>query len=376
LRGLRSRLQSAAKRLRLKSVFRAAPGITGYLFLCFASVFSCAQDRKESITCATCHSAEAASQPLTPMGRALGRPDLDAALRTHPRLTVQKGSFAYTVETHGNKSTYSVTDGTQTISVPARWRFGAGNHTWLLEKDGHLYESMVSYYQSVDGLDTTTGDEVLTPTTLEEAFGRVLTPTEAKACFGCHATNAVVDGKLNLQSLHPGVSCEHCHIGANQHLAEIVKGNVASAPPDLGRLTTEDLSNFCGRCHRTWETVVRNHWRGQTNVRFQPYRLANSKCFNGADPRISCIACHNPHQPLNRDLASYDANCLACHAASIENASLHPAAAAKPTGAKACPVAKSNCVSCHMPKVQMLRDLLTFTDHEIRIAKPGDPYPN
>jgi Cytochrome c554 and c-prime len=375
LRSVRSLLKSAVCRPDLQSVIRPAPAVAGYLFLCFASLFSFAQARKESVTCATCHSAEAALQPLTGMGRALGTPDTDPGLRTHPKLTVQKGPFSYTVETREDKSIYSVTDGTRTISVPVRWQFGAGNHTWLLERDGHLYESIVSYYQSIDGLDTTTGDEVLRPKTLEDAFGRELGPTEAKACFGCHATNAVVDGMLNLQSLHPGVSCQHCHIGAGQHLTDIVKGNVASVPPDLSRFTTEDLSTFCGQCHRTWETVVRHHWRGQINVRFQPYRLANSKCFNGADPRISCIACHNPHQSLNRDLASYDSKCLTCHAASTDS-SLRPAAAAKPAGAKACPVAKSKCVSCHMPKVPMLGDLLTFTDHEIRIVKPGDQYPN
>lgn len=58
------------------------------------------------------------------------------------------------------------------------------------------------------------------------------------------------------------------------------------APLDLRKLTSEDLSDFCGQCHRSWETVVRSPWRGELNVRFQPYRLANRKCFSGTDPRI------------------------------------------------------------------------------------------
>jgi formate-dependent nitrite reductase cytochrome c552 subunit len=39
-------------------------------------------------------------------------------------------------------------------------------------------------------------------------------------------------------------------------------------------------------------------------------------------------------------------------------------------------VAKENCVSCHMPKVTLPNGHMTFTDHQIRVVKPGDPYPN
>jgi hypothetical protein len=134
-------------------------------------------------------------------------------------------------------------------------------------------------------------------------------------------------------------------------------------------MSTEDISNFCGQCHRTWETVVRSHFKGEINVRFQPYRLANSKCFNGTDPRISCVACHDPHVDIVRNDSTYDSKCLACHATSS-----HVASGAAAT--KSCPVAKENCASCHMPKVTLPNGHMTFTDHQIRIAKPGDPFPN
>jgi formate-dependent nitrite reductase cytochrome c552 subunit len=39
-------------------------------------------------------------------------------------------------------------------------------------------------------------------------------------------------------------------------------------------------------------------------------------------------------------------------------------------------VAKANCASCHMPKVNLPGGHMSFTDHEIRIVKPGEPYPN
>jgi Cytochrome c554 and c-prime len=326
--------------------------------------------------CAGCHAAAARQQTDTPMGRGMQWPDANPLFKSHPQLKFRKGLYTYTVETKASQPVYSVTDGTRTISLPIRWNFGKGAQTWVLEINGELYESMVSYYPSIEGLEITTGDESLTPQTLEEAVGRKLREGEPQDCFGCHSTGAVSKGKLQLQALEPGVTCEHCHTGAFAHLAAALQGEAYdTAPPDLRKLSSEDAANFCGQCHRTWETVVRSRWRGEINVRFQPYRLANSKCFDGTDPRISCIACHDPHQDLVREDNYYDAKCLACHATKSE-----PSEASNQTinhrDAKACGVAGAGCVSCHMPKVKLPNGLMTFHDHEIRIVKPGAPYPD
>jgi hypothetical protein len=333
-----------------------------------------AQQNEANSSCARCHPSQAATEPLTPMGKAMELPGEDPQLAAHPKLTFQQGSFIYTVETHNGRSIYTVSDGIESISLPIEWNFGEGAQTWVLVRDGHFYESLVSYYPSIQGLDITTGDEKLRPVTLLEAVGRELTPMDVKACFGCHSTGAVVDGKLSLDTLKPGVRCGHCHQNAELHaVAEALSGggDLESAPPALGRLNSEDISNFCGQCHRSWETVVRSGWRDVANVRFQPYRIANSRCFDGTDPRISCLACHDPHKPVVTDIASYDSRCLACHGASGSN----PHSSATP-GAKSCPVGSSNCASCHMPSVPLVRGRLVFHDHRIRIAKPGEPYPN
>jgi hypothetical protein len=322
--------------------------------------------------CTRCHATQA-SELLTPMGRALEFPGADSSLTSHPNLTVHKGAYTYAVETSGGKSVYRVTDGVHSISMPIHWSFGEGAQTWVLDRDGQFYESMVSYYPSIKALDITTGDERLKPGTLEEAIGRKLSKTEVTACFGCHATNAVSNGELNLQTLEPGVRCQHCHTGTESHLISeaISSGDMQSVPPNLAQLSSEAVSNFCGQCHRTWELVVRSGWRGVSNARFQPYRLANSKCFDGMDRRISCLACHDPHQTVVRDDSFYDSKCLACHADSHS----HPAEP-PPAGARVCPVGKSKCVSCHMPRVNLPNGLMTFYDHQIRVVKPNEPYPN
>jgi hypothetical protein len=326
-------------------------------------------------SCGQCHAAQAKAQPLTPMARAIEFIDANPTLKTNPKMTFRREPYAYTVETVGSKSSYSVTDGTNTISLPILWSFGAGGQTWILQLNGQLYESLVSYYPNLSGLDITIGDERITPHNLEEAMGRKLGQGEVKACFGCHATHAVSDRKLTLDTLDPGVTCEHCHVGSSVHLADAIQGDLDTTPPKLGKLSTEDLSNFCGQCHRTWEGVVRGHFHGEINVRFQPYRLANSRCFDGTDPRISCLACHDPHQDLVRQDSFYDSKCLACHAAA-SSAAAHAAPANIPSGAKTCPVAQKDCVSCHMPKINLPGGHAKFTDHEIRIVRPGDPYPN
>jgi hypothetical protein len=304
------------------------------------------------------------------MARAIQLPEANPTLKTHPKMTFRKWSYSYTVETVDGKSTYSVTDGTNTISVPIRLGFGTGGQTWVLERQGKIYDSLVSYYPGIDGLDITLGEERITPHTLEEAMGRELKKSETRACFGCHATNAVINRKLSLETMVPGITCEHCHIGSSAHLLDALQGQYDSAPPKLGKLSSEDVSTFCGQCHRTWEAVMRGHFVGEINVRFQPYRLANSKCFDGTDPRISCLACHDPHQDIVRQDSAYDSKCLACHAASAQRSGSTPA------GAHQCPVAKADCASCHMPKVNLPGSHQAFTDHEIRVVKAGEPYPN
>ncbi|HEY0784933.1 MAG TPA: hypothetical protein VGD62_03620, partial [Acidobacteriaceae bacterium] len=397
-------------------------------------------------TCASCHAPFADPQPRSGMGRALIPPNANQALSAHPELTLTSGAYTYTVRTRNGESTYSVTDGQRTISVPVLWSFGANNQTWMLALNGKMYESLVSYYVDVKGLAITTGDDRIHPTTVEQALGRELTTMDVKTCFGCHATNSLgtspagragpgaetgvagpggatnlprqdhaaaaplaataaspgqrplpvrsevrgqgtdfrelmsnpavlatasLGGMPDLKTLQPGVTCEHCHLRAAAHLLDASNGHFESTPPSLGKMTSEDMSNFCGKCHRTWDMVVRSRWRGEMNVRFQPYRLANSACYNGADARIGCTACHNPHEDVVRDAAYYDGKCLACHtvdahvaeggAAHRVNAALAgvqgevagggPGKAQGGGPAKACPVAKSNCTTCHMPKV-------------------------
>jgi hypothetical protein len=354
--------------------------LSGAAILAVMAAQAIAQLPAGNITCTTCHTAQARSQPETSMARAIQRPEADPLFEKHPKLTFKLGKYSYAIERRGAEVSYSVSDGRDTISLPLHYAFGVGSQTFVLERDGRLYESFVSYYPAIDGLDITMGDQHLDPKTLLEAMGRDVTESEATSCFGCHSTGSVVNKQLDLNSMVPGVKCEHCHVGAMQHLEAISHGKLDAVPPKLKKLSPEDLSNFCGQCHRTWETVVRNKWQGEMDVRFQPYRLANSKCFDGVDQRISCLSCHDPHQEIVRVDKTYDAKCLACHTAeakpSVGMLAAHTSQPPSQVKMPTCPVSKSDCVSCHMPRVQLPGGHMIFADHEIRVVHPGEAYPN
>jgi hypothetical protein len=351
------------------------------VLLCAARFGVSAQQGKKSappVTCATCHAGVANSYAHAPMRHAMEPADANPQLLAHPSLTTQMNGYSYSIQTKDGHSTYTVSDATGTLTFPIHWVFGQHSQTYLLEKDGRFYETLVTYYPRENVLAVTPGDQDIKPKTLNDAFGRPLTNWEVIGCFECHSSGAVSGTRLTLDKLVNGVECERCHTGAQKHMADAINDNFKTIPKPLKRMSSGDISNFCGQCHRTWETVVRNHWRGPAFVRFQPYRLQNSRCFAADDPRISCLACHDPHQPVNHDQAFYDRKCLACHGETKPAATTASSAASAPGGLlpKQCPVSKSDCSTCHMPKVEIAGNHARFTDHQIRVVHPGEPYPN
>lgn len=309
------------------------------------------------------------------MARALEKPPNLAVLARHPRLELSANGYKYLIEYKDGAAAYTVSDGHDSRTWPIHYAFGMNSQTFVLENDGHFNESLVSYYPTVGGLAITMGSEGVQPHTIVEAMGRVLGDADARGCFGCHTSGSESGGQLHAATARPGLDCEHCHTGAGVHLEAMRNGKPGPVPQKLGELGAEDMSNFCGQCHRSWETVLRNRWFGAINVRFQPYRLANSRCFIGNDRRIRCTACHNPHQDLVRDDGSYDRACLACHAA-VSTPHLEKVSTAGGAPApKTCPVAQNKCVSCHMPKVELPGSHVLFTDHFIRVVRKGETYP-
>lgn len=328
--------------------------------------------------CAECHRAKVNSQKHTPMGRALVSGADNEILRAHPKLAFRQGQYSYTIVSNGKSSIYSVTDGTNRLSLPLIYGFGHGEagQTYVLQHQGKFYESRVSFYEELRGLEITMGHPATLPKTLEEAMGREMGAEETRNCFACHTTNGVKGKTLQLDHMIEGVSCEACHGPGEKHVAAMKAGEMKQKqifnPKTLG---TEEMSNFCGSCHRTWEQVALMGLRGVNNVRFQPYRLTNSKCYDSEDKRISCAACHDPHEDRKRDAAFYDAKCAACHTSKAKTTAAKAGLSSKRV-APLCKVGKSKCSSCHMPKLEIPGSHFKFSDHHIRVVRQGEEYPN
>jgi hypothetical protein len=178
--------------------------------------------------CAMCHVSEAGTQPSTPMGHALELPAYGAILREHSRLTFRQGPYSYEIVTKGGTSIYTVTDGRDAISEPILYAFGLGEEgqTYVVRHEGEYYESRVSFFNDTQSLDLTLGHDRSTPRTLEEALGRVMTPATTALCFGCHSTASVTAGRVHVDRLVPGVTCEACHGPGAEHVATVRQGNL------------------------------------------------------------------------------------------------------------------------------------------------------
>jgi hypothetical protein len=289
-------------------------------------------------------------------------------LRQHDHLSFRFGPYREEIITKGEKSvlTVAANDGATHFSVDLVWAFGVGHmgQTYVYEKNGSYYESHLTFFSSSHDLNITPGQSLATPANLEDAAGRRMPPAESRACFACHTTASVTNDQLDVSRAVPGVTCEACHGPGASHVAAMKAdkedgGRLIMNPSHLDPVESVD---FCGACHRTWQDVVTNIGLGALNLRFAPYRLENSKCWSKPDARLTCVACHDPHQPLEHDPAAYDSRCLQCHVnqPGAKTTDDYPGVA--------CPVSTKNCTTCHMPKVESSIQHSTFTDHWI--SKP------
>ncbi len=280
-----------------------------------------------------------------------------------PEVIGSLAGYEYRIRSSSEGPWLKVARGTERLRAPLLWAVGSGRtgQTFLFRLNGELHESRVSLYAGNQQLDWTTGASDVRPEGIADAAGRLMSTADIRECFGCHSSAPSGGGPGSPEALIPGISCERCHGDASEHLAGVRTGSAGRGKMrNFQTATSEEISEACGECHRTWERVMLMGIRGVNTVRFQPYRLTNSKCYNSSDRRISCIACHDPHRPEQLNADRVDAACRACHS----------------SGRKKCPRAAAGCGSCHMPKYEVPGTHARFSDHQIRIVRAGERIPD
>jgi hypothetical protein len=327
--------------------------------------------------CSKCHPQKTSSQIHTPMAEAAIRLDKNTTYSELAASTLQIGTYLYQISSDQRGSKLAVSSGKRSVTANIAWIFGAGVHgqTYILENDGSLYESQVSSFAGLHGMDLTPGHLQVEPDNLKNALGERLSTSTATRCFGCHTTYSSANSNFDPSHATPGVHCEACHGPGLEHVhaAQLDQLDGASAyifnPANLSPVESVD---FCGACHRaSMDVIITDEAYGPINVRFQPYRLEKSRCWGTqGDDRLTCIACHDPHQPLVRGASFYDQRCLKCHVGRTTESS------GVRSSLSVCPRATTNCTSCHMPKSYVPEMHANFTDHFIRIVRDGESYPN
>ena len=327
--------------------------------------------------CGACHRDEVTAQSQSSMAMAASRAADTAILRSQSSISRNDAPFVTSIDRGRHGSTYTLARGGEAISGQILWTMGRGElgQTFILQASGDLLESQMSYFPPIARLDLTPGHTLPAAGNLQAAFGQPLSVEDARQCFACHTTAATIKGQFDPSHATPGVTCEVCHGPGAGHISAMALGQVDAGLAAILRPSQFDavkLVDYCGACHRAPKDVAAMKDNSAINVRFQPYRLAKSRCWSKPDPRLACTACHNPHEQLVRGAGAYDAKCLACHSVKSEKlVQVEPSA----NKSRACPVGVSQCASCHMPKYNVPQMHGSFTDHDIRVVRSGEPFP-
>jgi len=365
--------------------------------------------------CSRCHLEIANHYAKASMGHSLTQITAESlkTISTPATFTDPKTNHQFTVEAKNGKlyQTESETDenGKQLFlnAHQLEWIIGTGENGFgaLLRRDNYLFQAPLSYYSRAAHWQLSPGyqNEAL-------SFNRAILP----GCIYCHS------GRPTPVANHPGqyapqpftqtsVGCENCHGPGSAHVEAMGNGESYEKGKDPtivnpAHLTGKLSDDICMSCHQTGDTRVLQP--GKTYQDFRPgqqldktvsifqipptrenppqddhvehyYSMSLSKCFRASvaqpeDKQMRCITCHDPHvEPTAAEApAWFNGKCLSCH----KQQSL-PAIDASEPSAKPVHTATANCISCHMPK----RDVVvishsSITNHRI-LARPNEAFP-
>lgn len=266
---------------------------------------------------------------------------------------------------------------------PLAYTIGSGHHSrsYLIDVDGFLYESPVTWYASRHAWQMSPGYD----RPRHFSFAR----PAPKGCVSCHSGRAQsIGGSLHRLRIHESrIGCESCHGPGSLHVelrlnpVEPLEGADRTIV-NPRRLSRERNESLCAQCHLRGASVA--FVRGRKPDDFRPglplrdfridYRLDSpgrsmkvtghleqmhlSRCFTESKT-LTCTTCHDPHfkpDPSQR-ARYYRTRCLSCHETDGGCGLPEPERLAKNP--------QNDCVACHMPRAETDIPHFAFTHHRI-----------
>jgi tetratricopeptide (TPR) repeat protein len=258
--------------------------------------------------------------------------------------------------------------GGKVVAAPIDYALGSGSHgvTMLARDDTGSHRSLrISYYAGGDHWGLTSGFDPH-PSTPERFIGEPLSEESFRNCLNCHSTRFTSEReRRGPEVADKGIGCERCHGPGERHLRAVESGfpQLAIARPKLA--SPSQRMNLCAQCHGSDGVIPPSDPRF---IRFYAATLPYSRCLTESGGRLDCVACHDPHRNLETDPVYYESRCVACHGGAKAATTLRLEAVA---AAKCSAKHESECVKCHMPKIENIMPFMKFTDHHIRIHRPA-----
>jgi len=218
-------------------------------------------------------------------------------------------------------------------------------------------------------------------------------------CDGCHSVNYDVAKKTVTEW---NVGCEKCHGPGSQHAAKPARDNIVNP----ARLNSLQASDSCIQCHSQGKPVnnpingryydwpagydprlnLRDFWQleehklGEQTFTHFADGTAHKNRMQGNDfvqsamytHGVACFSCHDAHGTENDALLIKPANvmCLECHGPNSPNG---PHSASLETHTHHRPGTRgSECVDCHMPKIEQTIADVNVRSHTFRFITPEE----
>jgi tetratricopeptide (TPR) repeat protein len=324
--------------------------------------------------CAECHAEISAAYAEHPMARSAGLAQGEGL----PEGEFAVGDLRYSVRLENgvvvHREALVDADGpVYELSVPVRYVIGSGRRgrTYLIDRDGALFESPVTWYSAGRRWDLSPG------------YGRTNQHFDRQigdGCLFCHVgtlnrADDEADRYGEPMFREAGIGCERCHGPGGGHVAyrTALSGDANGDDPIVNPAKLEPARReaVCEQCHLQGDERFLRYGRRETDFRpgdalhdvwisftrgtrvidgettevvSQVEQMQASRCFRESAGRFGCSSCHDPHRaPTESERADfYRKKCLACHTS--------PATVCAESEARR-QAQEDRCVDCHMPRL-------------------------